>query len=181
MAPMMLPALCGLLLMASISVPAIASPSEERSSSRDCADRQFYWSADSGVRINLRHVFCGELRRGRPKGLHSTQLVATSQLIRRIEHRSDEGGGIYSAIVEFRGGKRKLSTFFPDHCTVEQLIRSIEHAAINVRQRHPAWGAIGPSAPAAGLETFCLDNRGAPFDIRLGVLANGRINTAFPN
>ncbi|MBK8208955.1 MAG: EndoU domain-containing protein [Rhodospirillales bacterium] len=175
-----IPALCALLLMAALSIPAIASPAEERSSPGDCADRHFYWS-DGGVPINLRHVFCGELRHGRPKGLHSTQLVATSRLIRGIEHRSDEGGGIYSAIVEFSGGKRKLSTFFPDHCSVEQLIRSIEHAATNVRQRHPAWGEIGPSAPAAGLETFCLDNRGAPFDIRLGVLANGRINTAFPN
>jgi hypothetical protein len=178
---MMMPALCALLLMVTVSIPAIASPPEERSSAGDCADRRFYWKDNGRLWINLRHVFCGELRHGRPKGLHSTQLVATSRLIRRIEHQSDEGGGIYSAIVEFSGGKRKLSTFFPDHCSVDQLIRSIEHAATNVRQRHPAWGEIGPSGPAAGLETFCLDNQGAPFDIRLGVLANGRINTAFPN
>jgi hypothetical protein len=146
----------------------------------NCSDRSFYWSDDRPP-INLRHVFCGEMREGRPKGLHSIRLVATSRLIRRIEHRSDEGGGVYTAIVEFAGGRRKLSTFFPDHCTVDQIIHSIANAAGNVERLHPAWGRIGLSAPADGLETFCLDNRGRPFEIRFGELANGRINTAFPN
>ena len=125
-------------------------------------------------------------RNGRPKGFHSTQLATTARLIRRIERRTDEDGGIYSAIVEFTHGGRKLSTFFPDHCTLNQVVRSIAYAAGNVRTRHPAWGDIGPSAPADGRqsgdpETFCLDNWGSPFDIRFGALANGRINTAFPN
>jgi Bacterial EndoU nuclease len=111
----------------------------------------------------------------------TSQVIATSSLIHRVEHPSDEGGGIYSAIVEFTGGRRKLSTFFPDHCTVDQVVRSIKHGASHVRERHRSWSEIGPSAPARGLEMFCLDNRGAPFDIRLGALANGRVNTAFPN
>lgn len=152
----------------------------------NCTDRQFYWSADD-PRINLRHLFCGEIRRGQPKGFHSVRLVATARLIRNVGHRTEEGGGIYSAIVEFANGRSKLSTFFPDHCTLEQIVRSVSHAAANVSGRHRAWGAIGlsappPAAPRRGdLETFCLDNTGQPFEIRLGVLANGRINTAFPN
>lgn len=174
--------LAGLLLVAALAVPA-ASGSPERSTAPlpgSCADRHFHWS-DGQPMINLRHVFCGEIRNGQPKGLHSTQLIGTSPLVHRIESRSDEADGIYTAIVEFKGGRRKLSTFFPDHCSVQQLVRSIEHAARHPRRRHSAWGEIGPSAPAPDLETFCLDNRGEPFDIRFGALANGRINTAFPN
>jgi hypothetical protein len=35
--------------------------------------------------------------------------------------------------------------------------------------------------PSRGLETFYLDNWDEPFEIRARVLADGRINTAFPN
>ena len=179
--------LCAVLLACGASAGAhAAAASAPGAVTGNCSDRQFYWSADD-PRINLRHLFCGEIRRGQPKGFHSVRLVATTRLIRNVGHRTEEGGGIYSAIVEFANGRSKLSTFFPDHCTLEQIVRSVSHAAANVSGRHRAWGAIGlsappPAAPRRGdLETFCLDNTGQPFEIRLGVLANGRINTAFPN
>lgn len=101
--------------------------------------------------------------------------------MREIERRREEGRGIYSAVVVFANGRRKLSTFFPDHCSVDQLIQSIVYAAINPIGRHREWGAVGLSAPAPGAEMFCLDIRGEPFEIRFGAFADGRINTAFPN
>ncbi len=155
----------------------------------DCHDERFRWSRDR-PKVNLRHLFCGELDDGRPKGLHSTRLAATWDVVRRIEQRREEGGGIYSAVVVFSGGQRKLSTFFPDHCTEEQIIRSIKHAASSPLGPHKQWGEIGLSSPEqrnirdrseADHEMFCLDSDGRPFEIRFGVLADGRINTAFPN
>lgn len=175
--------LCAMLLACGAGA---TSPVTAAEAANDCTDRRFHWSADD-PQINLRHLFCGETRRGRPRGFHSIRLVATARLIRGVGHHTEEGGGIYSAVVEFADGSRKLSTFFPDHCTLAQIVRSVAHAAANISGRHRAWGEIGFSAPAPAthqrgdLETFCLDNAGQPFEIRLGVLANGRINTAFPN
>lgn len=155
----------------------------------DCRDARFRWS-HGRPKINLRHLFCGEVDDGHPKGLHSTRLAATWTVVRRIERRQEEGGGIYSTIAVFRGGRRKFSTFFPDRCTAEQIVQSIEYAASNPKRSHKQWGKIGLSGPEldsirdhnrADHETFCLDNENKPFEIRLGVLADGRINTAFPN
>jgi hypothetical protein len=190
---------CLLGLLGLLAGPLFASPgSAEEAAAQDhhrpatafdCRRDDFAWSATRPP-INLRHVFCGEIEDGRAKGLHATSLSPTWDVARRLERRSDEGGGIYSAIVVFDGGKRKFSTFFPDHCTAEQIVRSIEHAASNPLRAHKQWGEIGLSAPesrnnrnpaGAGHEMFCLDNKGKRFEIRLGVLADGRINTAFPN
>ena len=146
----------------------------------DCRDHDFTWS-DTQPAINLRHVFCGELDNGRPKGLHSAQLVATSPVVRGIERPREETGGIYSATVRFANGRSKLSTFFPNHCSFDAIVRSIVHAAQQPFGRHRAWGELGPSAPGAGAIGYCLDDRGAPLTIRFGRTHAGRINTAFPN
>ena len=148
--------------------------------SLDCHSRLFTWS-DTEPAINRRHVFCGEIDHGRPKGVHSTQLLATSAVVRRVEAARGDCNGIYTAIVVFAHGQRKLSTFFPDQCTVEDVTQSIYHAGSHVAARHPAWGFIGPSAPASNTPGFCLDADRQPFEIRFGRLKDGRINTAFPN
>ncbi len=146
----------------------------------DCRDRDFTWS-DTQPPINLRHVFCGELENGRPKGLHSAQLVATSPVVRGIERPHEEAGGVYSATVRFANGRSKLSTFFPNHCSFDAIVRSIVHAAQQPFGQHRAWGELGPSAPEAGAAGYCLDDRGAPLTIRFGRTHSGRVNTAFPN
>lgn len=145
----------------------------------DCRDADFRWS-NTRPAVNLRHVFCGEIDDGRPKGLHSARLLATSGVVRGIERRRDEGGGVYSAIVRFADGKEKLSTFFPNSCSVGAVTLSIVFAAGHAMGRHPVWGELGPSAPAAGAPGYCLDARGDPLIIRFGRLRDGRINTAFP-
>jgi hypothetical protein len=161
------------LLAAAGVAPAQADP-------LGCRDPGFYWSRGRPV-VNLRHLFCGELHDGRPKGFHSTRLRGSATDVVRVDQKREERNGIYSATVTFANGRRKLSTFFPDHCTVSQLVHSIQYAASNPSGQHREWGSIGLSAPAAGAEMFCLDNSGSAFEIRFGVLANGRVNTAFPN
>ncbi len=146
----------------------------------DCRDPAFHWS-ETQPPVNLRHIFCGEIDGGRPKGLHSARLLETSPVALAIKRRQEEGGGIYSAIVRFAGGKEKLSTFFPDACTVADVAQSVAFAARHVAGRNPAWGELGPSSPAAGMPGYCLDAGGEPLTIRFGRLKDGRINTAFPD
>lgn len=146
----------------------------------DCRHRTFTWT-DTDPPINRRHVFCGTIERGQPKGFHSIRLLDKSSIVDRVEERSKNKAGIYSAIVVFANGRRKLSTFFPDHCSVEEITRSIYYAGSTESARHSAWGTIGTSAPASGIPGYCLDDDQRPFEIRLGRLKDGRINTAFPN
>lgn len=145
----------------------------------DCRDPAFAWS-DTEPPVNLRHIFCGEINDGRPQGMHSRHLLATSPVARGIIRRQDEGRGIYSVTLRFANGKVKLSTFFPDACSVEAVTRSIVYAAHHSRGRHRAWGEVGPSAPQPMAAGYCLDDGGNPLMIRFGRLSDGRINTAFP-
>lgn len=146
----------------------------------DCRDPAFQWS-DTRPAINLRHIFCGEIDDGRPQGMHSRRLLATSPVARGIIRRQDEGRGIYSVTLRFANGKVKLSTFFPDDCSVEAITQSIVYAATHSHARHPAWGEVGPSAPRPWADGYCLDDAGNPLTIRFGRLSDGRINTAFPH
>lgn len=164
----------------SVLAPVMLDTSDALAAQPDCRDPAFHWS-EGQPPINLRHVFCGEVRNGQPKGFHSMQLRSSTSHVAGISGRREQRNGIYSAIVTFSNGQRKLSTFFPDHCTVSQLLKSIEYAARNPRFEHRAWGWVGSSAPAPDAEMFCLDNHRQAFEIRFGVLANGRVNTAFPN
>lgn len=146
----------------------------------DCRSRKFTWT-DTEPAINRRHVFCGTIEHGQPKGFHSRQLFSSSRVVKDITEQSKNRGGIYTAIVVFANGRRKLSTFFPDHCSVEEIIKSIYYAGSHESARHPAWGTIGPSAPDLNASGYCRDDNERPFEIRLGRLKDGRINTAFPN
>ncbi len=146
----------------------------------DCRDRGFHWSDDEPA-VNRAHVFCGEIKRGRPKGFHSIRLLDTSAVVTRVTGRSNERDGIYDASVGFRNDTAKFSTFFPDACTVDQVVASIHFAATHVERDHPRWGKLGPSGPEGNDAGYCLDSNGDPFEIRMGLLSDGRVNTAFPN
>jgi hypothetical protein len=165
-------AACALaLLLTALGQPATAL---------DCRDRDFHWSDDAPA-VNRLHVFCGEIRRGRPKGFHSTRLLETSAVVTGVTGRSNERDGIYDASVLFRNDTAKFSTFFPDACSVDQVVASIQYAATHVERNHPQWGKLGPSAPKHNGDGYCVDDNGDPFEIRMGLLSDGRVNTAFPN
>jgi hypothetical protein len=159
------------LLLTALGQPAAAL---------DCRDRGFHWSDDEPA-VNRLHVFCGEIRRGRPKGFHSTRLQDTSAVVTGVTGKSNERDGIYDASVRFRNDTAKFSTFFPDACTVDRVVASIHFAATHVERDHPRWGKLGPSAPDEDNVDYCLDGNGDPFEIRMGLLSDGRVNTAFPN
>lgn len=145
-----------------------------------CGDRGFNWSQGDPP-INRRHIFCGELRGGEPRGFHSTQLKSSTPLVRSIEIHGPDRDGIYAATVIFANGRRKFSTFFPDHCTVAEILQSIDHAASEAASPHPVWGKVGMSAPNEAAEGYCLDRLKRPFSIRFALRPDGRVNTAFPN
>lgn len=159
------------LLLTALGASAVA---------QDCRDRGFHWSDDQPA-VNRLHVFCGEIRSGRPKGFHSTRLLETSPVVTGVTGRSNERDGIYDASVRFRNDTVKFSTFFPDACTVDQVVASIHYAATHVEREHPQWGRLGPSAPEQHGDGYCVDGNGDPFEIRMGLLSDGRVNTAFPN
>ncbi len=145
-----------------------------------CQNKNFTWS-DTQPTINLKHIFCGESHRGRNKGFHSSALLTTSTVVSSITKKKSLHGGIYNARVNFKNGKTKFSTFFPDHCHVATIIRSILYAAKHNIGRHPQWGVLGKSAPKANSAGYCLQTDGKVFTIRMGLIKQGtRVNTAFP-
>jgi len=146
-----------------------------------CTDPSFKWSKTRPA-INLRHIFCGEIDyRGRAKGFHSKQLLASATHIARIKNKKMLRGGIYNGRVKFANGKSKFSTFFPDHCTIGMIVRSTLFAARNKTKDHYQWGILGASAPAKNTAGYCLAHDGRPFTIRMGLSRNQRsIVTAFP-
>lgn len=159
-----------------VAVPPGAAP---------CDDPTWGWSATNPP-VNTRHVFCGEVdgAQHRPKGFHSNQLLAESTVVTAINNIRNVRNGIYDADVSFAAPAQpnvKMSTFFPDACTVGQITASIVYAVTHQVGPHPQWGVLGPSAPQAGAAGYCLDSTGSAFEIRMGLLQNGDVNTAFPN
>jgi hypothetical protein len=160
----------------------------------DCSDAgKRLWSR-SDPQVNLSHIFCGELgRNGDPKGYHSRAVPLPTGAVDRVDETAHRGGDIYDAAVIYSNGRRKRSTFYPDDCPAEAILRSVLYAYGHQTGAHPAWGVLGPSAPdgagpdgvAAGQgDGYCRDGRGRAFEIRLGTIqrrGQDAINTAFPN
>ncbi|MDQ7091011.1 MAG: EndoU domain-containing protein [Methylococcales bacterium] len=145
-----------------------------------CQSKLVTWS-DSRPAVNLKHIFCGESKNGRNKGVHSNYLLSTSPLVTGISNKKQLKGGIYSAKVKFSDGKSKFSTFFPDHCTLATITRSVIYASTHKTANHRQWGILGQSAPKPDSRGYCLQFNGDTFTIRMGLMKNGsRVNTAFP-
>ncbi len=145
-----------------------------------CDNAESDWS-DTEPAVNLKHIFCGESHNGRNKGFHSIALIASSETVSEIFKKKPLRGGIYNARVRFDNGKSKFSTFFPDHCSVKAITRSVVYAANHSTGKHPQWGILGKSAPKANSKGYCLQDNGKPFTIRMGMIKRGsRVNTAFP-
>jgi hypothetical protein len=146
----------------------------------DCKTPGFGWS-DTKPQVNVEHIFCGELKDGKPKGFHSMQMKSSWTVVKDVTKRRNDRNGIYDADVTFTNDRRKFSTFYPDACTPGQITASILYAASNSTGQHPDWGTLGPSAPASGGSDYCLDSAGKSSEIRFATLRSGGINTAFPN
>ncbi|NYE59925.1 hypothetical protein FHW58_001077 [Duganella sp. 1224] len=135
--------------------------------------------------INQLHIFCGEIAgNGDPKGYHSKVYLPPTNVVAFTGPAAPVANGIYTSQVYFNNLTDKFSTFFPDSCNQAQILASVRYAFANPIALPGAgtvgWG-VGPSAPAAPGGLYCRGTNGNPFNIRLGILANGNINTAFPN
>ncbi|MET0405960.1 MAG: EndoU domain-containing protein [Cystobacter sp.] len=151
--------------------------------SHPCTDASWHWSSTS-PKVNRLHVFCGEIGSNKsPKGFHSIVHQKASSVVTGVGKKKNNHNGIYDADVSFAAPatpSTKMSTFFPDTCSEDQITESILYAANNQTGPHSAWGVLGPSAPKTGGHQYCLDSKGKPFTIRMG-LTRSDVNTAFPN
>jgi hypothetical protein len=145
----------------------------------DC--KTLHWVTQDGKQVNAAHVFCGEInKKGSPTGFHSMALYASASKnkIRSVKKSSDLGNGLYDAVVTFTNGSQKSSTFYPDACSYEQILKSIAYAAAHPTGNARRWGKLGPSAPTLGDASYCLGTNGQPFTIRMNDTT--QVNTAFP-
>jgi hypothetical protein len=171
----------GLLILVSLlSVPAVA---QDRQAS--CADPEFDWSG-TVPDINLRHILCGQYNRsGKPVGAHSMLIIKTSADVKSVSAPIVTVDGLTSRTVTFSQGEvREGKSFYPDACTLKQIVTSVQYAASEAK---PVGNWFrGPSAPAvrpAGSPQYCLTSGQLPFTIQFAWLdreAKTRINTAFP-
>ena len=145
--------------------------------------------------INFDHVFCGEIRsNGSATGFHARPDAINPATVAGVEvTQSPNANGIYAGTVRLRNRNgddpQKFSSLFPDACSMEQVTASILYA-FEHRQACPAgspgWWQCGANRPEDGGLTgedvkFCVG--AAPqsrFLIAMGLLKDGRINTAFP-
>ncbi len=126
--------------------------------------------SDTEPKINLRHVFAGEInRKGKPVGYHSRPggVDAANARINKIQSKPNRAG-VYTASISIRDGnqwKEKFSSFFPDKMSQQQVIDAVLHAFKNSKDssKQP-WS--GPS--------------GLGFTIQGYTASRGDINTAFP-
>ena len=158
----------------------------------DCSDAGSRLWSRSDPQVNISHIFCGEIgRNGDPKGFHSRAAGLPTGAVDRVEETAHRGDEVYDATVIFSNGRRKRSTFYPDDCPAEAILRSVLYAYRNQTGEHPAWGVLGPSAPDGAApgggsqgNGYCRDDRGRSFEIRIGTIqrrGQDAVNTAFPN
>jgi hypothetical protein len=126
--------------------------------------------SDTTPRINLSHIFEGEInRKGRPVGFHARpggRNPAGARLVRVLDGPNRQG--VYTAQVEIRtqDGRwlDKRSTFYPDRMSRGDVVAAI----LNAYKRRTTGAAEqfrGPSGQGFTIE---------------GWYQNGRINTAYP-
>jgi hypothetical protein len=167
------PTALGILLAAGILAAAAAQAAEF-----DCHGPRF---RDGNPPINEAHIFCGEIRNGKPEGYHSERIQPTPNVGGVSDIRPVGAQGVYEGIVHFVAGGAHRSTFFPRACSIAQIETSIRHAAAHpIAGRGNDW-SYGPSAPLANSAGYCLGSDGRPFEIQFARTRQGGVNTAFPD
>jgi hypothetical protein len=146
----------------------------------DCAGPRFRGPAPQ---INLVHVFCGEIRNGKPDGYHTELVHPTPSVSGVRDVQPMRGGrGLYNGTVLFTNGMTKFSSFYPRGCSEAQIEASIRFAVSQPKvAKTRGWGFVAPSAPPQGGAPYCTGTDGKPFVIRYATLSRGDINTAFPD
>ena len=167
------------LVFAALALAALATAGRVEAAP-DCNASGELWSSTTPA-VNERHIFCGEIAGSKVKGYHS-KVVLPSDVVTGVGTATSLGNGIYNATVTFSNSKTKLSTFFPDACTADQIVASAVYAAGHSTGSASPWGYYGPSAPSSSPgTTYCLNSASAAFQIRYALDTDSDVNTAFPS
>lgn len=155
----------------------------------DCDTLPHMVSLQNNVKINQQHIFCGEWDRDRPKGFHSRPNGKNPLVVAQLSIRSKANkSGIYTVRwTHIRNPTReKFSSMFPDQCSQQQVLNSIQYASSNTMQcpeNSPNWLQCGKNKPSNTSDKdslqYCSHND-TFFTMGLALDRKGRINTAFP-
>lgn len=160
----------------------------------DCSTLQPWIQLDDNVKLNQKHVFCGEWDRNRPKGFHARPggVNPDAVAIFVIQDKAN-AAGIYTGRWSYKDhpGRNKFSSMFPDGCSVAQVLNSITYAIENLQQcpmGSPKWTQCGPNRPKHNINANDTAENGSKycsinnmlFTIAFAPHKNGKVNTAFP-
>ena len=157
----------------------------------DCNTLRHWVTLDNNLKLNQKHVFCGEWDRNRPKGFHSRPDGVNPDTVGdfAVQDKAN-AAGVYTGRWSYQGrrSKNKFSSMFPDNCTADQIVNSITYAIDNPAKcpaGSPNWTQCGPNKPgstnyaADDNAKFCSMNDRF-FTIGFAPPRNGKVNTAFP-
>ena len=156
----------------------------------ECRTLQHWITLDNGLQMNQKHLFCGEWHRGRAKGFHSRPGGINPDTVAHFTIQDEANlAGIYTGRWSYQNHpeKNKFSSMFPDNCSAQQVLNSINYAATNTHARCPKgapnWTKCGQNKPpqVASNDTskYCSKDNEL-FTIGYAPPNDGKINTAFP-
>ncbi len=154
----------------------------------DCSKLSHWAKLNNGHKINLKHVFCGEWSKNRPKGFHARPGGANPTTVRHFTIQDKpNAAGIYTGRWSFqnRASKNKFSSMFPDDCSSNQILNSITYASSHPKKcpaGSPHWLSCGSNKPNDNHKIkskYCSVNNQL-FIIGFAPPRRGKINTAFP-
>ncbi|WP_162094859.1 EndoU domain-containing protein [Pseudomonas chlororaphis] len=160
---------------------------------------------------NEEHIFCGEVdltaKPPAAKGFHSAPNGATPSTIALKANSTitltatpsislslgpDHSYTLkdFEVISGTTKATKNISSMFPNTCTADQVLKSIEYAASQTaiksnKCKSPAWAECGPSAPTpippTDVGKYCLaGNKVFSIGTKIEKKPTTKINTAFP-
>ncbi|MSP03414.1 MAG: hypothetical protein EXR07_20590 [Acetobacteraceae bacterium] len=134
-------------------------------------------------RVELRHVFCGEInRRGQAVGFHSRPGGVNPPTVRDTGTPRPVPGypGLYN-LTQFQiaqdgqTGIKGISTFFPDKCSAGDVVAAIQFAFSNGHRKEEQFrGMSGPGCTTA-------DGRQFPITGFTGGREGSHVRTGYPD